>query len=384
MHSNDVNSALARLLKDFPKDKFPDEIRRLGALAQYKYDEYQQFAPGRYFMESLVSWLGRIPENHRQAAFNFVRDRLVFFGRGDIYHFAQVAYQHLIRSFLVTSETQALKLPIHKRPKIAQSRYFRALERNSLFIGLSDGARIDDFRRLGELHNDQVHSSYHVTPDRLTEMIRSWTDHRDTNAADVAAEGIGEISAMKVRRIFLVDDLSASGTSVIDYDELAQKWKGRYPTFINLVLGDDVYPDLDQANLEVHLVFYVATDQANADVKSKIDTFNAKRKTAGKLTASTEILTVQPLPATLAVGQQVNDSRYRDFIDAYDMTGSYDKSMAKGGPDGHQKWGFKKCALPIVLYHNCPNNTIGPIWMYPGEKGMQGLFPRVRRHWWDT
>src|SRR5688572_2979873 len=101
MRSNEVNQALARLLKDFPADQFPDEIRRLGALAQYKYNEYQQFAPGRFFMESLVSWLGRIEPQHRQAAYNFVRERLVFFSRDDIYHFAKVAYQHRVRTSLI-------------------------------------------------------------------------------------------------------------------------------------------------------------------------------------------------------------------------------------------------------------------------------------------
>lgn len=393
MLPGEVNNALAKLLPDYKPDEFPTEIRRLGALAEYKYDEYQQFAPGRYFMESFVAWLARIKdEKHRQAAYEFVRNRLVFFGRGDIYHFAQVAYQHAIRTDLVRWETEALGLPIHKRPNVARSLYFKHLKRNALFFGLSDGARIDDFRRLGELHNDQVHSTYHVTPDRLREMIKkAWVEYRNAHAKEVAAEGIGDIGAMNVKRVFLVDDLSASGTSIIDFDETKKTWGGRYTKFIDLVLGDDKtdgkdrpeYTDLDQENLEVHLVFYVATDEANSKVDNQIREYNAWRKSRGLLTARTNIITIQRLGSNLPVGKREGDEEFAPFIDAYDMTGSYDKSMAKGGPDGHQKWGFKKCALPIVLYHNCPNNSIGPIWMYPGEKGDQGLFPRVRRHWWE-
>jgi hypothetical protein len=48
-------------------------------LARYKYDEYQQYAPGRRFIESLALWLRQLQsEAERRTAYEFVRRRLIF------------------------------------------------------------------------------------------------------------------------------------------------------------------------------------------------------------------------------------------------------------------------------------------------------------------
>ena len=41
--------------------------------------------------------------------------------------------------------------------------------------------------------------------------------------------------------------------------------------------------------------------------------------------------------------------------------------------------GFADCSLPLVLYHNTPNNTLPVLW-YSWEETVYPLFPRVTRH----
>ena len=54
------------------------------------------------------------------------------------------------------------------------------------------------------------------------------------------------------------------------------------------------------------------------------------------------------------------------------------KATRVGGTEGVRR-GFANCALPIVLCHNTPNNSIYLLW---GEESytFPGLFPRVTRH----
>lgn len=74
----------------------------LQALAAYKYDEYQRFSPGQRFIESLALWLSdfKTPD-HKTAAYEFVRSRLVFFSAAEIQHLVSIAYPDHIRPRLL-------------------------------------------------------------------------------------------------------------------------------------------------------------------------------------------------------------------------------------------------------------------------------------------
>ena len=41
--------------------------------------------------------------------------------------------------------------------------------------------------------------------------------------------------------------------------------------------------------------------------------------------------------------------------------------------------GFSDCSLPLVIYHNTPNNSFPVLW-YSWEDEVNPLFPRVTRH----
>ena len=63
--------------------------------------------------------------------------------------------------------------------------------------------------------------------------------------------------------------------------------------------------------------------------------------------------------------------------DYYDPK-AFDKHIAVGGTTSAQL-GFAACALPVVLSHNTPNNSVYILWG-PETFKFFGLFPRVSRH----
>ena len=48
-------------------------------LAEYKYDFYEMYAPGRHFLEHLYIWLKQFDSDDREIALNYVRNNLIYF-----------------------------------------------------------------------------------------------------------------------------------------------------------------------------------------------------------------------------------------------------------------------------------------------------------------
>ncbi|QEK50684.1 hypothetical protein FYC62_02645 [Pedobacter aquae] len=82
-----------------------------------------------------------------------------------------------------------------------------------------------------------------------------------------------------------------------------------------------------------------------------------------------------------SVSRQVLDDR--KFIELTKYDNYFDESIIDGhyevGQTGKPYLGFNECALPLVLNHNTPNNSLPILWL-PADKKFTGLFPRVTRH----
>ena len=72
-------------------------------------------------------------------------------------------------------------------------------------------------------------------------------------------------------------------------------------------------------------------------------------------------------------------------LDMYKITESYydpkieEKTSYQTGNMTYPFLGYNGCALPIVLHHNCPNNSLNILWYNPQEYKIRGLFPRTER-----
>src|SRR5206468_714912 len=101
---------------------------------------------------------------------------------------------------------------------IAEAPVFLALRRRTLFLGLSDGARLDRLRRASGLSHEQFIQDY------LVDVEQAASAKDELTKALEKQELPGEPT---FRQIVLVDDFSGSGRTLVRFDDEVQAHKGK-------------------------------------------------------------------------------------------------------------------------------------------------------------
>jgi len=355
-----MRDALAERLLATVMDWTPEDVARerpvLQALAVLKYDEYQQFSPGMRFVESLALWLEQFREPaERAVAYRFVLDRLIFLSQAELAHFAAIAYPDVIRPVFIEQAANDAGLAPFRVSKILGTDAFKRLQGASLFLGLSDGARIDRFRRSNKaLSHEQIFTGYELS-DKKVEEVRSWLEKRGYSHGAPA--------------LVLLDDFSASGTSCLIAD--GDRAKGKVSTFVERIAANDAWKSVVSfPSTRLIVALYVATEQALANIRAGADALKAKYGVEVSILCVQQIADAVSIKAT-ATGPMV------DIINKYYDSAAEDDHTKKGGSD--LKFGFAGGGLPLVLHHNTPNNSIFLLWV-EGSDTVKPLFPRVSRH----
>lgn len=346
---------LANVMQWTPAD-VAEQRPKLQALAAFKYDEYQQFSPGMRFVESLALWLQQFDTlDERKTAYEFVLGRLVFLSHAEMAHFAAIAYPDVIRPAFIEQAAKDSTLPPFRVSQILGTEAFKRLQGSSLFFGLSDGARIDLFRRSNrELSHEQIFTGYELSDEKVNE-IRAWLEKRGHN--DVAPA------------LVLLDDFSASGTSCLTAD--GNRAKGKVAKFFDRVQSSEAWKSVVSfSKTRLVIVLYVATEGALANIHAGVD---ALRKTYG---IDATVLPVQRIGTDVSLKASDSDPMI-DVIKKYYDASVEDEHSKKGGSD--LRFGFAAGGLPLVLHHNTPNNSIFLLWV-EGSDRVSPLFPRVSRH----
>jgi hypothetical protein len=351
------------------------EYAWLRMMASVKYDGYSFFRAGIRFVETLATWLKQFEHPDRGAAYDFVKRRLVYFSLPEI--------QCLVDNFIPEVVTPDLRAVVAsdlgvKPYEVWKDRNgadaFNRRLRKVLFVGLSDGSRIDLLRRsnFSRISQEQVAPMMNID-------IEKW---RDLNDNLVKQEGMKPDE--KFEDVYLVDDFTASGTTFIR--QVEGKWKGKLKKFNDIVidaraeLGEE-FPIADGYSLHIH--HYVSSYQARRNLDEKLETATRdwKEKSFGKYNI-TQGLT---LPETLPLSQP-GDAMALALCDRYydhALFKRLEKHCREAGMDT-MKLGYAYCALPVVLEHNTPNNSIPLLWAETvgddGAHAMQPLFFRRDRH----
>lgn len=361
---------LAKVMNWTPED-VANERPLLQAMAALKYDEYQQFAPGIRFVESLALWLRQFKDDEeRQTAYEFVKSRLVFFSSAEIAHLATIAYPDHIRPFLITMAAKITSVPEWLVGQIAESKDFQILRRQCLFLGLSDGARIDTFRRAtnAELSHEQIWQTYEMSPEKGDGMLSEL--RKDLIPLLGSSNGANECH---FRMVFLLDDFSGSGRSCLRKEEKDNTISGKIAKFKEQLMSSKRLGKLiNPQDLYVGIVLYIATEHAREHLNPLL------KELFSQLPGITYGVHVVNL---LENDVSLDDERDRDFLalaNCYYDSNVDDEHTGKGGTD--MKRGFAGCALPLVLSHNTPNNSMFLLWANPDDFIIRGLFPRISRH----
>lgn len=354
-------------------DRSRDEFAWLDLMSKMKYDGYQDFRAGVRFVESLADWLQQFPtRSERETAYGFVREHLVYVSPGEMNHLVELFYPETVQRQLIQEAATRCGISQYRlwADANAAALYDRLL-RQTLFIELSDGARIDIFRRAnaGVVSNEQVVTSPRINKSKWDDLLKDLrSDLNDPEA--------------RFAFVFLVDDFIASGTTLLRWEEDKQRWNGKMLRFWDDVEEAGVVDTHFEPEWLLSVHHYLATHQAKETAEQRQGDALKKRLEAGdgwfeRVKFSYGVVLPKSFP--------VDKARHADFlklVEQYYDDAIETKHMKVGGEDA--RLGFGKCALPLVLEHNTPNNSLALLWAETagGEEKhtMRPLFRRRQRH----
>ncbi|MCB1177973.1 MAG: hypothetical protein KDK36_10375 [Leptospiraceae bacterium] len=361
---SEVSQRLLHSVLDLDDSELTDVWKTVEAISDYKYDSYQQFAPGLRFTESLCLWLEQFNLiKERLVAYNFIKNNLIFVSSDEMKHLIRMAYPDCIKSYLIDKVSEETNIPNYHIKKILNHDSFKFLKARSLFLGLSDGSHIDDFRRFSQIRHEQVYSTYLISTEKSKDFIKKLKKYlKDTFANTDDA---------KFETAFLLDDFSGSGYSFLHKED--GDYDGKIVRFYKSIISNQELKDLfDLEKLKICVVLYMATSKARDKIeKLGKDYFKPK-------SVDFSIKVIHELKENILI----NNSDHTDLfpiLQKYYTKKIESESYKKGNMD-NPFLGFDGCALPLVLYHNCPNNSIPILWMDPEHYSpRRGIFPRTER-----
>lgn len=323
-----------------------NEARNIVFLAERKFNRYDLYAPGETFQQKLVEWLGNFETADRQTALTIVEE-LHFVNQTEMRALAAATLQNIVSS---TGEG------VTHVARASAAAYFQTLSQKtekavaeSLFIAMADDVLFDFFRRNAQrtfpvLGRGNFVEYYKLDPEAISDL------------ADYS-------------QVYLLDQISGSGTSFLRPD--AGGWKGKLPTFCAIwekTLGKSkakitycpyLMSTVASQNLSMRLAAWPRPDC----VSHPVATLSTQIvKVANCLSSDGGFSVDEKKPVSLLCAKYYN--RFRE--DRHTLVG------------GGCKYGFGKAGLILVLFTNCPNDSIYLVWH--DNDGWTPLFPRVSHH----
>ena len=366
-------------IMNWSDDRARQEFDWVKLMARLKYDGYRDFQAGMRFTESLATWLQQFEPRERETAYAFVRRTLVYIGPGEMQRLVEQFYPRTVRDRLdrtVATEgrIQPHRVLIDTHARKASDR----LRRQTLFMGLSDGAHIDTIRRAnsGALNNEQLVQGTQIDTEKWKDLLDNLREDLDDPNA-------------RFRIVYLVDDFVGTGTSFLRFDVEKTKWKGKLLRFRDSVENANAALSCDRLfddGWELCIHHYVGSSAAVEALERRLaqaaDAFPEDWARATHISFGTVLPPTLPIDAV--------SGHHDDFIK---LTQTYYDPIIRTkhtdvGEVTHLGLGYGGCALPLVLEHNTPNNAVALLWAETdgGDRdgvpapAMRPLFRRRQRH----
>ena len=363
--------ALQYLQKLFQWDEemLTKEAHWLRRMADFKYDGYQDFFGGERFISALIRWLCQFKKNDRERAYSLIRDHLIFLSAGEIQHLIKRTVPAYFHPLWVTKIAKRLGIEAYEVGASEQSvAAYNHLVRRSLFIGLSDGARMDSFRRsnVGLISNEQFALTYDLSESKLKSMGKELRKDEGDEA--------------RFEMVFLIDDFLGSGTTLCRRRN--GEWKGKIQKFGDVLLRNkETATDCLCDDFEIVVHHYIAMDNGLDKALENLRQFS--EGTDNSFLLRKEINATADLILEAGRGFKAGfDAGMDEFLKRYYDPTIMTKSLGEGGCEVHN--GFADCGLVLVLEHNTPNNSLAILWAESSESQskheMRSLFRRRQRH----
>ncbi len=348
----DLAQKLLTNVMKWDAEKLNQERFFIQLLADIKYDYYQRYTHGMRYIESLALWLRNFDSEEREKMYDFVKNNLIFISEEQMRHLVENVYDFYVVPLLLKKSKR--NKGNKKNQSIEQNReVFNKMLKTSLFFGLSDGSHIDVFRRANEnLSHEAIAIYYDISEEKFKEML------------DNAGGGNGgNIS------IFLLDDFSGSGISFIRKE--GEDWKGKIVSFMEKLKKYNILLD----GADIHIILYVSTKNAVGYINNQLTAYKIDKKIENCCFEANAIQFINPIE----IDEELSGV-LKKYYRLHSMNRIENEHYAKGNTD-EPHMGFNNGRLPLVLYHNTPNNTFPIIWFNNEySRDFNALFPRVNRH----
>lgn len=344
------------------------EFPVLQLMIAHKYDGYQGFQPASRFHVALLNWLSQFDSvEKKRIAYTFVKSRLIYVTQREMHHLVSLMMPTLDR-LMRKKVAQDLGVQFYQTwTDESAERRLELLRRRTLFVGLSDGARIDVFRRYneGSISNEQVVPFSEMSDekwDNLVEELEKWLRENGFSGESAQFEAV-----------CLVDDFAGSGSSLLRLKE--GSWKGKIKKF-HTANKERVGTALS-SGCTLYAHHHLASDQAESTIRSRLSEFRE-----GHPQFNYEATFSYVLPQSIVICDESQPAELIDLIKK-----SYDKRIEDDHIGANVWFGYSGCGLPLVLEHNTPNNSVALLWAVspdkqpvPDQHQMKPLFARRKRH----
>ena len=345
------------------KDDLSKERLRNQMMAELKYDEYQQYSQGMKYIESLALWLSKFDFADRSILYDFIKYNLVFISETQMRQLIDMSFNFYVKPIHINDAKKiCTNLGIENLNE--RKNVYKCLQRQSLYLGLSDGAHTDVFRRDHPiLNNEQINIYYDFSKEKVVDIKKELVKAlKELPPTPISSDGF--------KYIFLLDDFSASGISFIRQE--GEEWKGKITKF----LGQLKEYDFDYEKINIYIILYIATKESIKYINEKLELFKLEQG----LTIELKALAVQFIEKTIP-GDDILcllDKYYKKY-----KMNEIEDTHYKKGRYFQPYLGFNECSLSLVIHHNSPNNSFPIIW-FDKRNCFKGLFPRVTRHKEDS
>lgn len=350
---------------EWDNDRAREEFAWLSTMSRHKYDGYHDYLAGVRFAESLLNWLQQFEQSDRETAYGFVRNNLVYIGTAELQHLVESVYPETIQKGIVGSVANRLGIKPYEIWTHANGvRAYGESLRKTLFLGLSDGARMDVFRRANAdvISNEQVIGLTQIHVDKWTSALEQLrTDLDDSTALFESA--------------YLIDDFVGSGKTLLRRGDDEEPWKGKLVKFLGSVSPSKYFED----GWTLHIHHYLATAAARSSLR------NSEKEARLHYGSKWFPKVVFSFGLEFSEELQITKESNKDFLDVVDRY--YDPDIKSEHSDvggSGFKRGFANCSLPLILEHNTPNNSLALLWAESkgsnGNHAMRPLFRRRQRH----
>lgn len=361
----ELAESLFMLLMEWDNQVATEERLDIQFLSEFKYDDYQQYTQGMRYVESLVHWIRQFKTvEDKQIAYNFIKNNLIFISEEQMLQLVSISFSECVKPLLMKVVSDIVKELGIDDINIIKKIYKYYLNK-TLFLGLSDGAHIDYFRRYNRfLDNEQIFMHYDFSKDKNDNLLK---DLKERNSEYELENYIDIANKDCFNTYVLLDDFSASGISFVRKRE---KWKGKICKFINHLNEFNILHE----NINIIVILYVATKDAVYYIKESVNQYITENNIVINFDVQAiqyiERCEINEIDAIYSVLKKYNDD---SIVNKHYKEGKYE----------HPFLGFNECSIPLVLYHNTPNNSFPILWN-DNPPDYKALFPRITRHKGDT